>query len=106
MSAARLETSIMLGRNPQLEDAFKELLPLAIYWEIIGTRLRLPRYILDKIEADEDTIRGCLREMLSEWLKWESSPTWKALVDAVECIDKFKAEEIRRRHYDVEHIIL
>ena len=51
---------------------------------------------LDKIQEDEDEIRGCLRAVLSEWLgKATSSPTWDALADAVEELDLSIAIRIR-----------
>ena len=88
----------MLGGNPQLKDAFKILLPLAIYWKTIGALLGLPWQILDAIKIEEDTINDCLLEMLSEWLKQvDLKPTWKELVDVVECIDIAKAEEIKKK---------
>ena len=90
----------MLGGNPQLKDAFRELLPLATYWKTIGTLLGLPQHILEKIKADEDTAHDRLQKMLSEWLKQVDSPTWKALADAVESIDKVKAQEIRKHCVD------
>ena len=91
----------MLGGNPQLKDAFKELLPLATCWKTIGTLLGLPQHILEKTKADEDTAQDRLQKMLSEWLKQVDSPTWKALTDAVESIDKVKAQEIRKHCVDV-----
>ena len=96
-----METSITLGGNPQLKDTFKELLPLATDWKTIGTLLGLPEHILEKIKTDEDTARDRLQKMLSEWLKQVESPTWKALADAVESINKAKAEEIRKHCVDI-----
>ena len=90
-----------LGGNPQLRDAFRELLPLATDWKTIGTLLGLPEHILEKIKTDEDTARDRLQKMLSEWLKQVESPTWKALVDAVENIDKVRSQEIRKHCVDV-----
>ena len=91
----------MLGGNPQLKDAFRELLPLATDWKTIGTLLGLPEHILEKIKTDEDTARDRLQKMLSEWLKQVDSPTWKALADAVESIDKVRAQEIRKHCVDI-----
>ena len=96
----------MLGGISRLQDVFKELLPLATHWKTIGALLGLPVHILDKIRVDEDSIRDCLWAVLTEWLKQvDPHPTWNALADTVECIDQVKAEEIRRRYYDVEHTL-
>ena len=61
----------------------------------------LPEHILEKIKTDEDTAHDRLQKMLSEWLKQVESPTWKALADAVENIDKLKGQEIRKHCVDV-----
>ena len=60
--------------------------------------LGLEKHVLNKIKADEEGVRNCLHEMLSEWLKHvDPSPTWAALADAVETVDEYKAQEIRMR---------
>ena len=92
---------VLLGGNLQLKDAFRELLPLATDWKTIGTLLGLPEHILEKIKTDEDTAHDRLQKMLSEWLKQVGSPTRKALADAVENIDKVKAQEIRKHCMDI-----
>ena len=95
------DTFIIIGGNPQLRDAFRELLPLATYWKTIGTLLGLPEHVLEKIKTDEDMVHDRLQKMLSEWLKQVESPTWKALADAVENIDKVRSQEIRKHCVDI-----
>ena len=88
-----------------LSNVFKDLLPLAADWKNIGALLGIKEHILAKIRADETSVRDCLREMISEWLKQvEPPPTWAALADAVENLDKSKAQEIRANHVDVDHV--
>ena len=93
-----------IGGRPKLKDTLKELLPLAMDWKTIGTLLEIKKSILDKIRADEDGVRDCLQEMLSEWLKQvDPPPTWAALADAVETVDELKAQEIRTRCVDISY---
>ena len=85
-------------QKPQLKDAFRELLSLAADWKTIGVLLGLQRHTLARVRADEDGVRNCLQEMLSEWLKQiDPPPTWAALADAVEAVNEGKAQEIRTR---------
>ena len=60
----------------------------------------LPEHILEKMKTQLVIVLK-LQKMLSEWLKQVESPTWKALADAVENIDKLKAQEIRKHCVDV-----
>lgn len=91
--------NINLGSRPKLKDTFKELFPLATDWKIIGGLLGLEKHVLNKIKAEEEGVRNCLYEMLSEWLKQvHPPPTWAALADAVEIVDECKANEIRERN--------
>lgn len=80
------------------------MLPLTSDWYNIGVLLGIKEHVLTKIEADKPSVRDCLREMISEWLKQVDPPaTWEALADAVEAFDEFKAQEIRANHVDVVH---
>ena len=88
-----------LGNKPGLKDAFKELLHHATYWKSIGTLLNLPEHVIQKIKSDEDNAEDRLQTMLSEWLKrGDNTQTWNELADAVELIDRSKAQEIRERY--------
>ena len=52
---------------------------------------------MDSIKKDEETVRDCLRAMLSEWLKQEDPPpTWQGIISAVELVDSSTAKEIRK----------
>jgi hypothetical protein len=89
---------IHTDEKPKLKDAFRELLALAAEWKTIGTLLGLQPHTLARVKADEDGVRNCLQEMLSEWLKQvDPPPTWAALVEAVEAVNQQKAQEIRTR---------
>ena len=75
-------------------DVFGELLPLSADWKAIGTYtlLGLPRDLLKKIKADEEGARDRSQEVLSEWLNQvDPRPTWAALAEAVEPVNKVKA---------------
>lgn len=88
--------------KPRLKESFREMLPLAAEWRIIGTQLEIEKHILDQIKAEEQGVRNCLHEMLSQWIrKIDPPPTWSALADAVETVDEIKANEIRTRCVDV-----
>ena len=64
----------------------------------IGGLLGVESSILRKIRHEEQTANDCLQEMLDEWLQMRNpAPTWKVLVDAVEVVDKGKAQEIQER---------
>ena len=82
--------------KPELREAFKELLPVASQWKTIGVLLGLPEHVLDQIKSDEEGVNNQLQKMISRWLKQtDSSPSWKDLADAVESVDKRKAEKIQ-----------
>ena len=81
---------------------FRRLLPLAPHWKNIGTLLDIPKHVLNRIQSDEDGVKSCLREMLSEWLdQVDPPPRWKDLADAVDDLDKQKAKEIRDQCIDI-----
>ena len=81
---------------------FRKLLPLAYRWKTIGTLLDIPLVELNRIQRDEVGIEDCLRVMLSEWLEQaDPAPRWEDIADAVDAVDKLKAEEIRNQCVDV-----
>ena len=87
---------LLIGGKPKLKDIFKELFPVATHWKTIGTLLGIPEHLLKNIESNEKRVDERLREMLSEWLKLiDPPPTWTALAEAVEVIDKSKAQRLR-----------
>jgi hypothetical protein len=81
------------------------LLPaVAAQWRNIGVLLGINDYILEAINHKEEEAHGCLREMLSKWLKCVSlSPSWSKLADAVEPFNEAKAEEIRKAYCNECH---
>ena len=85
----------------QLRYVLRILLPLATYWNTIGTLLGLSKPVLDEIMSNEEGVNDRLYGMLSEWFKQvDPPPSWTALADAVEVIDESKAMEIRKRYLD------
>ena len=68
---------------------YSELLPVADTWEDVGLALRLDPSLLNRVGTDHGNVRGCLRGMLTEWLKkaYNTSqfgdPSWRLVVEAV-----------------------
>lgn len=86
---------IIIDDKPELKDLFRQLCPLAAEWKNIGCLLGLQTHDLNRISRDEESVRDRLRVMLTEYLhQVDPSPTWKAIIDAVEAIDSNKATEI------------
>ena len=95
---------LLTGGKPELKDIFKELYPLATCWKTIGTLLGVPTHILDKTKSEGGRVDDHLREMLSEWLRQiDPPPTWTALAEAVEVIDKSKAQKLREHCLEYNH---
>ena len=94
--------SLIVQERPELKDAFRELLPFSADWKTIGTLLGLPEGLIKRIAKDEGGARDQLREMLSEWLNQvDPRPTWAALAEAVEPVNKVKAQEIKTKYIDI-----
>ena len=95
----RLHPQNSLSIKDHLREVFKELLPLASQWQIIGTLLNVPPEKLDCIKQDYSRGLDSLREMVTAWLKRiDPPPTWEQLVEAVEPLDQARAEAIRSKH--------
>ena len=93
--------NLILGGKPEFKIVFKELYSLATQWKTIGALLGISKPVLDKIKSDEERADDRLQEMLSEWLKQtDSPPTWTKLADAVEIINKSKAQKLREHCLD------
>ena len=93
---------MFIGGQPELTDVFRETITLAAHWKTIGTLLRVPKHVLDRIKDDEEGANDRLQEMLSEWLKQTiPPPTWTALTDAIAIVNPSKAEELRKRCLDL-----
>ena len=62
---------------------------VASRWKSLGAALRLPRPVLDRIEADRRDAKSCLEDVVTEWLnqsyktKRFGLPSWKMLAEAV-----------------------
>ena len=86
-------------KRPKLRIVFKELLPLAIHWNSIGTLLGIQKNVLDRIRDDKEGVNDQLQEMVAEWLKQvDPPPTWKQLAEEVEIIDPTKAQNIKGKY--------
>lgn len=94
----------MTTEKPKLKYIFKELKPLESHWKSIGVLLDIDTNELDRIESERKGIMiDCLREMLMWWLRQvnlSSTDIWNELIDAIEEIDKRKAEELRKKVAD------
>ena len=89
--------------TPTASNLLRELMPLAADWKTIGTLLEVPDGTLDVIQHDNPhRARDCLREMLREWLKGDTSPSWEKVVEAVKLIDKKIAAAIHRKYCSPE----
>ena len=73
------------------------MLPLASEWKSIGALLEIPKHTLNRIKKDEQVVRDCLREVLSEWIKQSDPPTWTALAEVAELFDTIISDHIRQR---------
>lgn len=70
-------------------------LGLVADWQTIGALLDLPAVQLRAIKNDNQLARHCTREMLEAWLNMaDPSPSWEKLVEAVEILDKSKAQDL------------
>ena len=85
------------GKNPPLQQVYKELLSLASEWMGIGIILGVPMSTVDQIRSENKRVRDCLLQMLSELEKQGTPPTWDDIAYAVESFNKKKSTEIRRR---------
>ena len=73
---------------PTHSKAYKLLLPVATEWVNIGTMLEIQEHVLENIKREQKKDKGCLRVMLSKWLKQAKPyPTWSSLADAVSACD-------------------
>ena len=63
----------------------------AIHWEELGRQLGLKDYQLANISENNITLRSrrvetCCRDVLEQWLKEISSPTWGKLDDVIKSL--------------------
>ena len=82
-----------------LPSVYKELLPLASEWHIIGALLELPTGKLKEIEADYQKVSHRLREMIRIWLtRIDPDPSWEQLVEKLKVINQSIAAEIFQKY--------
>ena len=75
-----------VNTTPLLKDLQQYITPhYAAEWEVIGTQLGLPIGIVRAIKAGNptDTI-WCCNEMWIQWLKEDTTASWKKLVTVLE----------------------
>ena len=73
-----------MTQNPDdVDDVLLEVYPAHPKWYGIGLTLRVPVTTLDEIRAQFDDTSQCLQEALKDWFKRDTTPTWRALVDAL-----------------------
>ena len=98
LNCVHVITILHLGAKPLIKDAFKELYSIASKWKAIGTLLGIDSDVLERVKQDEEEAHDRLQKMLTEWLKLvHPPPTWKHLLEAVQVIDKQKAQQISSR---------
>lgn len=95
-------SAVCVKKSLNLPNLLKELLPLASEWQTIGTLLGIPEGQLKVIRHDyHHQAKDCLREMISIWLKMvDPKQTLETLVEAVEVVDKMKAQDIKTKYTD------
>lgn len=72
------------------------LLPISAEWKNIGTLMYISQHVLQEIDANQQKVTDCLREMLSKWINQvKPRPTWSILAEAVEDFDPSIATKIR-----------
>ena len=52
----------MIGNTPKLDNAFRELCPLAPQWETIGVLLDIPHQVLQCIKSEEQNTPNRFQE--------------------------------------------
>ena len=76
--------------------------PVVADWKFLGGLLGVVHSTLERIQADNKSVRGCLMDMIASWLKKSVIdgvvPTWRNLCIALSYIDKALAEAIAKEH--------
>lgn len=83
---------------PLLKDLSELVTPkYAIHWKLIGTQLKLPSYTLDIIEYDNVyKAIPCCNDMFSQWLKLDTSASWKTLFSVIESEAMYTARALNK----------
>ena len=70
-----------------MKDVLDMVVDVGKEWKELGLALCLRKPTLDKIDADNNDVSSCKREMLSKWLCWvddcEKSCNWQSLAEEV-----------------------
>ena len=76
--------------------------PVVAEWKYLGGLLGVVHSTLERIQADNKSVRDCLMDMIASWLKKDVSngvvPTWRNLCKALSHIDRPLAESISVEH--------
>ena len=84
--------------TPQLGDLLINIAEqYAVHWEELGRKLGLQDYQLNNISQNNVNrqsrrVEACCREVLEEWLKEISSPTWGTLDDVIKSLTTTPAQ--------------
>ena len=57
----------------------------------LGNQLRVPRHVLSKIEKEHSTKADQTTETVKYWLSVEPKPSWRRLMEALQCSKEHKA---------------
>ena len=81
----------------------KELKPFYKKWYSLGVALQIDRMTLDRIKPHTTPATSCLKQVVVEWLKLNSSlsslPTWSHLIKAIAQIKMEKlAKALQQSH--------
>ena len=89
-------------QKPELRELIRVLHPrVSGDWEYIGIELKINIGVLDEISRNNvGNVKDCLKDMLKIWLKQVNpSPSWQAIVDALEGVGRSDiAEDLRLRY--------
>ena len=74
---------IILG-SPDHLSVYRELVPIAHKWKILGLQLGVPYSTLMAIQADyRDSYENYLYEVLQQWWRSDPNPSWKSLIEVL-----------------------
>ena len=59
-------------------------------WRMLGAYLNVPKYVLDKINAEKSSVDHCKLEMLQHWLDTTMTASWNDIARALEQVNQLK----------------
>ena len=85
-----------------IKEAVEELHEVKVKWKQIGIQLEIPQSTLETIQQKcKDDPEEAFLQMINEWLKQITEPSWSDIVEALKSRSVGKniklAEKIRRR---------